>query len=735
MRQEATKLKAEVEENFDDIQKSVNSVKNNLSKKKSYKSQITDLNTYLFHEGKNYTSYAFMGSHQVTEKRKKGIRFTTWAPNAINVYVSGDFCNFAIEDEYKMEKITERGIWSIFIEGVEPGTKYKYVIEDKAGNKVFKADPYAVTSEVRPATASIISSKTQYKWNDRSWMTKRKKFKMYDAPINIYEVHLGSWKRDGEEFKTYRELAGELPKYLSEMGYTHIELMPIMEHPLDASWGYQTTGYYSVTSRYGNVDDFKYLIDCLHKENIGVILDWVPGHFCKDIHGLYKFDGTPTYEYKDEWKANNAGWGTYNFDLGKPEVKSFLISNAVYWLHEYHIDGLRVDAVSNILYLDYGRQGGEWIPNKYGGNGNLEAIEFLKELNSAVKKEFPTVMMIAEESTAWPKISQPIQYDGLGFDFKWNMGWMNDTLEYMKEDPLYRKYHHGKVTFSMDYNYSEHFILSISHDEVVHGKGSFLNKMWGDYWNKFAQLRLYIAHMIGHPGKKLMFMGTELAEFIEWRFYEGLEWDLVDKYETHRKIQNYVKTINQFYKDYPALWKYDFNPKGYQWIDARNADESIFTFARKTDNKKETLIFICNYTPLVYYSHRIGVPYLGEYEVIFDTDSIDFGGSGFIHTQRPVVLKEIAATENNNQIDEEIEDCNLEIDRELNKDIDTSKEVEEKLEAEETIKELDVNMDQPLIAEEIPYNDQPYSINIKIPPMAAIVLKVNNISDGSKECR
>ena len=735
MRQEATKLKAEVEENFDDIQKSVNSVKNNLSKKKSYKSQITDLNTYLFHEGKNYTSYAFMGSHQVTEKRKKGIRFTTWAPNAINVYVSGDFCNFAIEDEYKMEKITERGIWSIFIEGVEPGTKYKYVIEDKAGNKVFKADPYAVTSEVRPATASIISSKIQYKWNDRSWMTKRKKFKMYDSPINIYEMHLGSWKRNGEDFKTYRELAEELPKYLSEMGYTHVELMPVMEHPLDASWGYQTTGYYSVTSRYGNADDFKYLIDCLHKENIGVILDWVPGHFCKDIHGLYKFDGTSTYEYKDEWKANNAGWGTYNFDLGKPEVKSFLISNAVYWLHEYHIDGLRVDAVSNILYLDYGRQGGEWFPNKYGGNGNLEAIEFLRELNSAVKKEFPTVMMIAEESTAWPKISQSVEYDGLGFDFKWNMGWMNDTLEYMKEDPLYRKYHHGKMTFSMDYNYSEHFILSISHDEVVHGKGSFLNKMWGDYWNKFAQLRLYIAHMIGHPGKKLMFMGTELAEFIEWRFYEGLEWDLVDKYETHSKIQNYVKTINQFYKDHPALWKYDFNPKGYQWIDARNADESIFTFMRKTDNKKETLIFICNYTPLVYYSHRIGVPYLGEYEVIFDTDSIDFGGSGFIHTQRPVVLKEIAATENNNQIDEEIEDCNLEIDRELNKDTDTSKEVEEKLEAEETIKELDVNMDQPLIAEEIPYNDQPYSINIKIPPMAAIVLKVNNISDGSKECR
>ena len=723
MRQEAAKLKAEVEDNFDDIQNSVNSIKNNLNKKKNYKSQITDLNTYLFHEGKNYTSYAFMGSHQVTEKRKKGIRFTTWAPNAINVYVSGDFCNFGIEDEYKMTKITERGIWSVFIEGVEPGTKYKYVIEDKLGNKVYKADPYAVESELRPATASIINGKNQYKWNDRSWMMKRKKFNMYDSPINIYEVHLGSWKRNGENFKNYREIAEELPKYVKEMGYTHVELMPIMEHPLDASWGYQTTGYFSVTSRYGNVDDFKYLIDSLHKENIGIILDWVPGHFCKDIHGLYKFDGTSTYEYKDEWRANNAGWGTYNFDLGKSEVKSFLISNAVYWLHEFHIDGLRVDAVSNILYLDYGRKPGEWIPNKYGGNGNLEAIEFIKELNTIVKKEFPTVMMIAEESTAWPRISQPINMDGLGFDFKWNMGWMNDTLEYMKEDPLYRKYHHGKITFSMDYNYSEHFILSISHDEVVHGKGSFVNKMWGDYWNKFAQLRLYIAHMIGHPGKKLMFMGTELAEFIEWRFYEGLEWDLVDKFEAHRKTQEYVKIANEFYKTHPALWKYDFNEKGYEWIDSHNADESIFTFMRKTDDKKETLIFICNYTPLVYYSHRIGVPYLGEYEVILDTDSTEFGGSGFIHTQRPVTTKveeEIAIEKDNKLISENEEDIK-------------NSENEEKVEIVEEL--VDVNMEQPLRAEEIPCNNQPYSINIKIPPMAAIVLKVNNISDGSKECR
>lgn len=726
MRQEATKQKAEVEDNIESIRNNVNSIKNNSNKKKNHKSQITDLNTYLFHEGKNYTSYAFMGSHQVTEKRKKGIRFTTWAPNAVNVYVSGDFCDFAINEEYKMTKITERGIWSIFIEGVEPGTKYKYVVEDKFGNKIYKADPYAVESELRPATASIINGKSQYKWNDRSWMMKRKKFNMYDSPINIYEIHLGSWKRDGEDFKNYREIAEELPKYVKEMGYTHVELMPIMEHPLDASWGYQTTGYYSVTSRYGNVDDFKYLIDCLHKENIGIILDWVPGHFCKDIHGLYKFDGTSTYEYRDEWQANNAGWGTYNFDLGKSEVKSFLISNAVYWLQEFHIDGLRVDAVSNILYLDYGRQCGEWVPNKYGGNGNLEAIEFIKELNTVVKKEFPTVMMIAEESTAWPKISQPINLDGLGFDFKWNMGWMNDTLEYMKEDPLYRKYHHGKMTFSMDYNYSEHFILSISHDEVVHGKGSFLNKMWGDYWNKFAQLRLYIAHMIGHPGKKLMFMGTELAEFIEWRFYEELEWDLVDKFETHRKIQEYVKIANEFYKSHPALWKYDFDQKGYEWIDSYNADESIFTFMRKTDDPKETLIFICNYTPLVYYSHRIGVPYLGEYEVIFDTDSTEFGGSGFIHTQRPVITN----------VEEEValeEDEKLVLENKEEVENNQNEEDEKNIEDVEIVE--DVNMDEPIIAEEIPFNNQPYSINIKIPPMAAIVLKVNNISNGSKECR
>ena len=719
MRQEVTELKAEI----DEIQDSINSIKNNTAKKKSLKCNITDLNTYLFHEGKNYASYGFMGAHQVIEDNKEGIRFTTWAPNAVNVYVAGDFCNFQIEDQYKMIKITERGLWSIFIEGVEVGTKYKFVIEDRYGNKTYKADPYAFTSELRPATASVIVGKSQYKWNDKNWLAKRKKFDMYENPINIYEVHLGSWKRNGADFPNYREIAEELPKYVSDMGYTHVEIMPLMEHPLDASWGYQTTGYYSITSRYGSIDDFKYLIDKFHKENIGVILDWVPGHFCKDIHGLAMFDGTPTYEYAEGWKANNAGWGTYNFDLGRPEVKSFLISNAIYWLHEFHIDGLRVDAVSNMLYLDYGRNHGEWVPNKYGGNGNLEAIEFLKQLNSTIKEEYPTVMMMAEESTSWPNISHPVEEDGLGFDFKWNMGWMNDTLEYMKEDPLFRKYHHGKITFSMFYNYSEHFILSISHDEVVHGKGSFVNKMWGDHWKKLAQLRLYTAHMIGHPGKKLMFMGTEIAQYLEWRFYEGLEWDVLDRCEDNRKIQNYIKVLNQFYKDNKALWKYDYDPKGYQWINADNYDESLFTFMRKADDDKETLIFICNYTPVPYYSHRVGVPYLGEYEVAFDTDSVEFGGSGFIHTKNPNAQQSSNVGQVSNL--EEISDV---------QESEETKEIKE-IGIKEEIKELDINMEDVLIAEEIPFENQPYSINIKIPPMAAIILKVNNIRNGSKESK
>ena len=423
--------------------------KENKSVKKKVKCELSVDNISLFHEGKHYEAYAFMGAHVVSEKRKKGVRFTTWAPRAKNVYVVGDFSNFEVKEDYKMEKVSDLGLWSIFIEGIQPGEKYKYSIENIHGEHKYKADPYAFESEKRPNTASIISDNVKYKWNDRSWMMKRKRFNMYESPINIYEMHLGSWKTKNGEFLTYKEIAEELPKYLVDMGYTHVEMLPVLEHPLDASWGYQGVGYYSVTSRYGNANDFKYLIDELHKAGIGVILDWVPSHFCKDAHGLYMFDGTPTYEYEEEWKRDNKGWGTFNFDLGRPEVKSFLISNLFYWVKEFHIDGIRNDAVSNMLYLDYGRNDGEWFPNIYGGNGNLEAIQFIKDYNSALHEEFPTVMTIAEESTSWPKISKPIEEGGLGFNFKWNMGWMNDTLKYIEKDPIYRKYHHHKLTFSM----------------------------------------------------------------------------------------------------------------------------------------------------------------------------------------------------------------------------------------------------------------------------------------------
>ncbi len=637
---------------------------------KKVRCKITDFNSYLFHEGKNYNSYAFMGSHIVTEKRKKGVRFSVWAPNAKSVYVVGDFSSFEIREEYKMEKITEMGIWTLFIPNLNEGTLYKYSVENMYGQHTYKADPYAFRSELRPNTASLVidEKKDKYKWNDRSWMTKRRRYNMYENPINIYEMHLGSWKRKSGEFLTYRELADELPKYLKDMSYTHVELMPLMEHPLDASWGYQITGYYSTTTRYGNKNDLKYLIDELHRAGIGIILDWVPGHFCKDIHGLYRFDGTPTYEYQEEWKAENKGWGTCNFDLGRPEVRSFLISNAVYWLKEFHIDGLRVDAVSNILYLNYGRNYGEWVPNIYGESGNLEAIEFVKILNTVIRDNFYNVMMIAEESTSWPKISKPIEEGGLGFSFKWNMGWMNDTLKYIEMDPIYRKYHHNKMNFSMMYNYNENFILPISHDEVVHGKCSLIDKMWGDTWNKFAGLRLYAAYMIGHPGKKLLFMGSEFGQFIEWREYEELEWFLIDKFENHRKIQDYFKSLNKFYKDNKALWELDYDYRGFEWIDADNNNSSIFSFIRKGKNEDEILIFVLNFTPVVRYDFRLGVPYMGEYKEIFNTDRVDFGGSGQV-------------------------------------------------------------MNDTLVAEEVEMNNRPYSIKIKVPPMAATVLSINNINN------
>ncbi len=585
----------------------------------------------LFLEGKEHSAYKFMGAHFVTENRKRGVRFTTWAPRSSKIYVIGDFNNWELKEEYSMEKINERGIWSLFLPKLEEGINYKFAVVNECGNNtVYKADPYAFKSELRPNTASVLTKIKSFRWGDKRWLNKREKEGLDNKPMNIYELHLGSWKRKNGDFMTYEEISHILPEYIKDMGYTHVEFMPINEHPLDASWGYQGVGYYSVTSRYGDLNGLKILINKLHKNNIGVLLDWVPSHFCKDEHGLFMFDGSPTYEYGAWWKANNEGWGTCNFDLGRPEVKSFLFSNAMYWINEFHIDGLRVDAVSNMLYLDYGREYGEWEPNIYGGNGNLEAIAFLKELNTIIKNEGKGAITIAEESTSWEGITKPVKEGGLGFDYKWNMGWMNDTLSYIELDPIYRKYHHNKMNFSMMYNYSEKFILPISHDEVVHGKKSLINKMWGDDWKKYAGLRLYASFMMGHPGKKLMFMGCEFGQFVEWREWEELQWNVIEEFDIHRKTKEYFKALNHFYLGNSSLWSLDYEEKGFKWIDADNSEQGVFSFMRIGKNKKEKLIFICNFTPEVYYDFKVGVPKLGEYVEVFNSDALEFGGAGNI---------------------------------------------------------------------------------------------------------
>ncbi|NLK94386.1 MAG: 1,4-alpha-glucan branching protein GlgB [Clostridiales bacterium] len=590
-----------------------------------------------FHNGTNYEAYKFMGAHKVTENNVEGIRFTTWAPHAKAIYVSGDFNLFKVENKYKLKKISKNGLWSIFIKDIKPGTKYKFVVEDKNNKLTYKSDPFAFESEVRPNNASIISEEKRFKWEDTSFITRRKRKNIYNNPMNIYEVHLGSWKTKDNKFMTYEEISEILPDYVEKMGYTHVEIMPLVEHPLDASWGYQGTGYYSVTSRYGTKEGFKKLVNEFHKKNISVILDWVPGHFCRDEHGLYMFDGTPTYEYQERWRADNSGWGTSNFDLGKAEVKSFLISNALYWINEFHIDGLRVDAVSNILYLDYDRGYGQWKPNKYGGNENYEGIDFIKTLNKVISEKCKNIMMIAEESTAWPNVCRE---EGLGFNFKWNMGWMNDVLEYIKIDPLFRKGHHGKLTFAMMYNYAENYILPISHDEVVHGKKSLLNKMFGDEWNRFAGVRTFLAYMMSHPGKKLTFMGNELGVPIEWREYEELEWNLVEEFDMNKKLQNYVKDLNLLYKENKAFWELDYAPEGFEWIDADNKNQSILAFMRKGKKEEDTLIFVINFTPVVYFDFDIGVPYLKDYVEIFNSDDKKYGGSGQIIGDEKLVAKD-----------------------------------------------------------------------------------------------
>ena len=588
---------------------------------------IDPIDISLFNEGMHYEIYNKMGAHPMTVDGVKGTLFALWAPNAERVSVVGNFNNWDGR-RYQMRKLDYSGIFELFIPGDFEGEIYKYEVASKKGNVFMKADPYGFSSEVRPANASIVTS-LKYKWGDEKFMTERSKAKLLEKPMNVYEVHLGSWKRpiDGREFYNYREMAEKLADYMLKMGYTHVELMPVMEHPFDPSWGYQVTGYYAPTSRYGSPEDFMYFIDYMHRKGLGVIIDWVPAHFPKDEHGLGRFDGTALYEHEDPRKGEHPHWGTYIFNYGRNEVRNFLVANALYWADKYHVDGIRMDAVASMLYLDYGRNGGEWIPNKFGGNENLEAIEFIKELNSKMKELFPDVLMIAEESTAWPMMTHSIEEGGLGFDFKWNMGWMNDFLNYMKQDPLYRKYHHNELTFSMVYAYSERFVLVLSHDEVVHEKSSMIEKMPGGYEDKFSNLRTAYGYLMTHPGRKLLFMGQEFAQMKEWNESTELDWSLFE-FDAHRYLHEYVKDLNKLYDSEPALYELDNDPEGFCWINANDANHSILSFERRGKSEKDTLLIVLNFTPVTAKNYKLAVPSGGRWKEIFSSDTAKYGGDG-----------------------------------------------------------------------------------------------------------
>lgn len=594
---------------------------------------LQNLDLYLFSEGTHYEIYKKLGAHKIIHQGVEGVHFAVWAPNANRVSVIGDFCGWDGR-VYPMRNINHSGVYEVFIPGIEENNRYKFEIRTEDGRVIEKSDPYANYAELRPNTASVVTNLEGYEWQDSEYEEKKRAKDLLNRPISIYEVHLGSWKRNEGEpgYLTYDELAVDLISYVKEMEYTHIELMPICEHPFDGSWGYQVTGYFAPTSRFGTPKEFMAFIDTCHNNDIGVILDWVPAHFPKDAHGLADFDGSALYEHQDPKQGEHPHWGTLIFNYGRHEVKNFLIGNAFFWIDMFHIDGLRVDAVASMLYLDYGKDDGEWVPNPHGGRENYEAVEFFKHLNAILYNKYPDILMIAEESTSWPGVSKPTNMNGLGFALKWNMGWMNDFLRYVSFDPIHKKYHHNDLTFGMVYAFTENFELVLSHDEVVHGKGSMINKMPGDYWQKFANLRAAYGYMYVHPGKKLLFMGCEFAQFDEWDADKSLDWHLLE-FDKHKEMKKFVKDLNHIYKQERSLWYDDFTSAGFEWINCTDAEASIVSLIRKTDREEETIIAIVNFTPVPHMTYKLGVPYEGSYEEILNSDSDCYGGSGVINSK------------------------------------------------------------------------------------------------------
>jgi len=592
-------------------------------------SMLSNDDLFLFNEGSHYRLYEKLGAHSATVDGVEGTYFAVWAPNAKQVSVMGDF-NGWDKSSHPLRPKGQSGIWEGFIPGLAKGTIYKYyVVSHHCGYSVEKADPFAFYTETPPRTASIVWD-LDYSWGDQAWIEKRRTHNALDAPISIYEVHLGSWRRvpeEGNRHLSYRELAPILTDYIKQMGFTHVEFLPVMEHPFYGSWGYQSTGYFAPTSRYGTPDDFMYLVDYLHRHDIGVILDWVPSHFPNDEHGLGYFDGTHLYEHDDPRQGIHPDWNSFVFNYGRHEVRSFLFSSALFWLDKYHVDGLRIDAVASLLYLDYGRKEGDWIPNQYGGRENLEAIAFLRRLNEAIYHEKPDVQTIAEESTAWPMVSRPTYVGGLGFGLKWDMGWMHDTLEYMTKDPIYRKHHHNNLTFRLLYAFFENFVLPLSHDEVTHGKGSLLGKMPGDDWQKFANLRLLLGYMYAQPGKKLLFMGGEFGQWREWIHDESLEWHLL-QYSPHSGLQQWVSDLNRVYRSQPALYQVDFDSAGFEWIDCNDVEHSVVSLIRKGRTRDDIVAVVCNFTPVTHFNYRIGVPQPGFWRELLNSDAKEYGGSG-----------------------------------------------------------------------------------------------------------